>query len=150
MVGHMVGANQEEDVKKVVFKNLRISLAITMTMSILLAIFNRYIITVFTDDIRIIELAAIIFIIDIFVEIGRVFNLVLISSAKGAGDVRYPAYIGIASMWVICVGLSFVLVRYTGLGLVGIWIALGSDEAVRSILMLRRWQSDRWKGRKFV
>jgi Na+-driven multidrug efflux pump len=119
-------------------------------MSILLAIFNRTIITIFTDDIRIIELAAIIFIIDIFVEIGRVFNLVLISSAKGAGDVRYPAYIGIASMWIVCVGLSFVLVRFVGLGLVGIWIALASDEAIRSVLMLRRWQSDRWKGRKFV
>jgi putative MATE family efflux protein len=150
IVGHMVGANQEDDVKKVVYKNLRISLVITLTMSILLAIFNRTIITIFTDDIRIIELAAIIFIIDIFVEIGRVFNLVLISSAKGAGDVRYPAYIGIASMWIVCVGLSFVLVRFVGLGLVGIWIALASDEAIRSVLMLRRWQSDRWKGRKFV
>jgi Na+-driven multidrug efflux pump len=150
IVGHMVGANQEDDVKKVVFKNLRISLAITLTLSILLALFNRYIITIFTDDIRIIELAAILFIIDIFVEIGRVYNLVLISSAKGAGDVRYPAYIGIASMWIVCVGLSFILVRFAGLGLAGIWIALASDEAVRSVLMLRRWQSDRWKGRKFV
>lgn len=150
IVGHMVGANQEDDVKKVVFKNLRISLAITLTISILLAMFNRYIITIFTDDIRIIELAAVIFIIDIIVEIGRVFNLVLISSAKGAGDVRYPAYIGIASMWIVCVGMSFILVRFAGLGLAGIWIALASDEAVRSVLMLRRWRSDRWKGRKFV
>lgn len=150
MVGHMVGANREDEVKKVVFRNLRISLYITLVMSVLLAIFNRNIITIFTDDPKIIELAATIFIIDIFVEIGRVFNLVLISSAKAAGDVRYPAYIGIASMWIISVGMSFLLVRWMGLGLAGIWIALAGDEAVRSVLMVRRWQSDRWKGRKFV
>lgn len=150
IVGHMVGANQEDEVKTVVFRNLRISLVITLTMSILLAVFNRYIITIFTDDLRIIELAATIFIIDIFVEIGRVFNLILISSAKGAGDVRYPAYIGIASMWIVCVGLSILLVRVLGFGLVGIWIALAADEAIRSALMVHRWQSDRWKGRKFV
>ncbi len=150
MVGHMVGANQEDQVKSVVFRNLRISLYITLFMSVMLALFNRYIITIFTDDPKIIELAATVFIIDIFVEIGRVFNLVLISSAKAAGDVRYPAYIGIASMWAVSVGLSFLLVRWMGLGLAGIWIALAADEAVRSLLMVRRWQSDRWKGRKFV
>ncbi len=150
MVGHMIGANREDEVKKVVFRNLRISLYITLFMSVMLALFNRYIITIFTDDPRIIELAAVIFIIDIFVEIGRVFNLVLISSAKAAGDVRYPAYIGIASMWIVCVGLSFLLVRWLGWGLAGIWIAFAADEAIRSLLMVRRWQSDRWKGRKFV
>lgn len=150
MVGHMIGANREDEVKKVVFRNLRISLYITLFMSVMLALFNRYIITIFTDDPRIIELAAVIFIIDIFVEIGRVFNLVLISSAKAAGDVRYPAYIGIASMWIVCVGLSFFLVRWLGWGLTGIWIAFAADEAIRSLLMVRRWQSDRWKGRKFV
>lgn len=72
-------------------------------------------------------------------------NIVLMSSLKSAGDVRFPVMIGIFSMWVFAAGLSYVLGVHFGLGLLGIWIAQGIDEWFRGIFATRRWLSKPWE-----
>lgn len=150
MVAQMIGANKEKEVKSIVYRNLRLSYLITVPLSILLAFFGQYLITIFTNDPAIIQLARWIFIVDVFVELGRVTNLVIINSAKGAGDVKFPAYIGIASMWVFAVGFSYILGVGLGWGLIGIWVSFGLDESVRAVIMLIRWQTNGWHGKKLV
>ena len=69
-------------------------------------------------------------------EPGRSFNLVIINSLRAAGDVKFPVYIGIASMWGVSVPLAYVLGIQLDLGLVGIWLAFTADEWLRGLLAL--------------
>lgn len=150
VVGHHIGANQPQHAKKVVLKHLFMSNGIALTMSLFLVIFGPTILTLFTDNQAVIDLARIIFIIDVFVEQGRVFNIVLVNATKGAGDVYFPAMMGMISMWIIGVGLAYVLGVHYGLGLIGIWIAFAIDENFRGLILLWRWHSNRWQKYKWV
>ena len=81
----------------------------------------------------------------IYIEFGRSLNLVAVGALKGAGDVRFPVLYGIFSNWCIMVLGSYILGLKCGLGLVGFWLGIGTDETTRGIVMLFRWKSRRWQ-----
>jgi Na+-driven multidrug efflux pump len=86
----------------------------------------------------------------IFHEPGRDFNTIIIPALKGAGDIRFPVYVGIVSMWGVSVFGSWLLGLKMGLGLLGVWIAMASDEWLRGLIMLWRWRSGVWKASSLV
>ena len=103
------------------------------------------ILSIFTDDPKIIAIGLPVLWAIVITEPGRAMNIVLMSSLKSAGDVRFPVIIGMISMWGIAVVLSYVLGVHFGLGLLGIWIAQGADEWFRGCFAFRRWLSKPWE-----
>ncbi len=150
MVGEKIGQNRTDEARSMVFNNLKISLMISFTMSLFLAINSRFFIGMFTDNEAILQLASTILWIDVILEIGRTFNLVLILSARGAGDVRFPMIIAIIVMWIVGLGVGVTLATVFNMQLVGIWIGLTCDEWVRGLLMMLRWRGEKWKQFKMV
>jgi len=69
---------------------------------------------------------------------------------RAAGDVRYTMLVSAISMWVLRVGLCYVLCRHAGLGLLGVWIAMFADWACRAIFFTRRYQSGKWLQKKVL
>lgn len=69
---------------------------------------------------------------------------------KATSDVKYVMYCAIASMFIMRVGLAFLLTtdKIPGLpklGAMGYWIGMCSDWVLRSVLFLSRLLSGRWK-----
>ena len=150
VVGHLIGANKSEEALKMTLRSFRQSMAITLVISTTF-IFLRYsLIGIFTEDPMIIKIGAAVLLIDIFVEIGRTANLVIIQSLKAAGDVNFPVIVGIFSMWLISTLGAYVFGIHFELGLVGIWIAAAADEIFRGIVMYFRLLSGKWKGKGVV
>ena len=102
------------------------------------------IIGLFTTDPEVVILLAGLMLGSILLEAGRVFNLVFISSLKGAGDVSFPVKVGVVSMWGIGAALTYTLGIYFGMGVLGAWLAMAADEWTRGIIMLFRWRSKKW------
>ena len=98
----------------------------------------------FTPSETIIEMARVLFMYSILLELGRATNIIVISSLNSTGDVRFPFICGIIVMWIVSLPFSYVLGISAGLGLVGVWLAYIIDEGVRAALMYRRWQSRIW------
>ena len=73
--------------------------------------------------------------------------MVIISALKASGDASFPAIIGILSMFLVAVGLSYLLGIHFKWGLIGIWFAFASDEWLRGIIMTMRWRSRLWQGK---
>ena len=63
---------------------------------------------------------------------------------RAAGDVRYGVIVSTVSMWVLRVGLTTVLCRFLGVGLIGIWCGYFADWGVRSIVFALRYRSGKW------
>jgi len=63
---------------------------------------------------------------------------------RAAGDVRFGMIATTASMWVMRVGLTTLLCRFLGVGLIGIWCGYFADWAVRSIAFSLRYRSGKW------
>ncbi|PQQ67645.1 MATE family efflux transporter [Acetivibrio saccincola] len=145
LVGHLVGAGKKEEAYRTCLKSLRIALLIVFCMSIIIFTFSKNLLGLFTEDQSIIDLGSRLLLLSIFLEPGRVFNVVIINSLRAAGDVKFPVVMGVFSMWGVAVLLSFVLGITFNLGLIGVWIALGCDEWCRGLMMLFRWRSRAWQ-----
>lgn len=150
VVGHLVGAGNEDQAERITLRSLKQSLAITIVVSLTFAILRHPLIGIFTADETIIKTGATILLIDVFVQFGRTFNLVIIFAMKAAGDVNYPVVIGIFSMWLVSTLGAYILGVVFGLGLMGIWIAMAADELLRGGLMLKRLRSGKWRGKGVV
>ncbi|MBM7579779.1 MATE family efflux transporter [Jeotgalibacillus terrae] len=150
LIGHMVGAGKYEEAYQRGIKSLRIAIMISFGMALLFSVFSETLLGIFTANEDILFLGSILIYLTIILEPGRSFNLVVINSLRAAGDVKFPVYIGILSMWGVAVLFAYLLGIVFGLGLIGIWIAFILDEWLRGILMLRRWRSKGWIEKKFA
>lgn len=71
------------------------------------------------------------------------FNLS--NTLRAAGDVNYTMYAGIASMIVFRLGSAVLFGIVLDLGVIGVWIAMGSDWLARSVAFWLRYRSGKWK-----
>lgn len=69
------------------------------------------------------------------------------SILRAAGDVKFVMFSSVASMWIFRIALSYVIGKYMGIGVLGVWIAMTIDWAVRAVVNMWRLKSGRWQGR---
>lgn len=152
IVGHMIGGKELEQAYKRGLDSLKKAIIIAICMAIVASVFSKGLLGIFTTNQDIIQTGSILIILSIILEPGRAFNMVLINALRAAGDVKFPVYIGIMSMWGVAVPLSYILGIYFEMGLIGVWISFIADEWLRGILMLKRWKARAWleKARFFV
>ncbi|MBP2632051.1 MAG: norM 2 [Firmicutes bacterium] len=150
VVGYLIGSNKFDEVGKKVWYTMRISLFACTGLTVLLYLGSDYVLGIFTTDTEVLKLGKTILFIEIFLEIGRAINIVMVRALQAAGDIKTPVAVGIACMWSIAVGLSYILGIVMEMGLAGIWIAMATDECVRAIIFIYRWRSGAWKKRKLI
>lgn len=150
VVGYFIGAKMLDEAYLGVRKTLNSAVKISLLISTTLFLFSSYIFRLLTDNPEVISLGKIIMGIEIFLEVGRAVNIVLVRALQGTGDIRYPTIVGIVCQWVIAVGGSLVLGVLLDMGLVGIWIGMAMDECIRAVIFMFRWKSGKWRNKRIV
>lgn len=69
---------------------------------------------------------------------------------RAAGDVKFSMITSIVSMWICRVIFSYVIGKYMGLGVFGVWVAMIMDWCVRAVCFITRYRSGKWKGKQVV
>ncbi|MCQ2592633.1 MAG: MATE family efflux transporter [Treponema sp.] len=149
-VGYFVGAGEKDLAHKNVFKYSLVATASSMILILLVNLIKSPIIGFFTQEQEVFELTKRLLIFSIYIEFGRSLNLIYVGALKGAGDVKFPVFYGVISMWGIMVFLSWLLGIHFGLGIIGCWLGIGTDETTRGIVMLMRWKGKRWQRKALV
>ena len=144
MVGWEAGKRQVDKANFICRFSTNVSTLFSIGILGVLCLVRRPMMGIFTDDAAIITMGAAVILSDFVLELGRSRNLVLVNALRAAGDVRYPLYIGLFSMWFFSVGVSWLLGIILDWGLVGIWVGLGLDECFRAVLLQMRWQKGKW------
>jgi putative MATE family efflux protein len=72
-------------------------------------------------------------------------QFILAGALRGAGDTRATAVISLLTVLAIRPGLSFVFINFLHFGVLGAWFALGADQLLRSVLVIARYNSGKWK-----
>lgn len=150
ITGYCIGAKEYDTADKLPWMVLKAFTPVTIVISVLMAVFSTQLFSLFSKDAAVIALGSQVMIVDIFLEIGRCLNIVLVRNLQAVGDVKFPVTIGIISQWVLGVGAAYILGMYLGLGLAGVWIAFALDEIIRGIIFIFRWKSGKWKKIKTV
>lgn len=148
--GWSVGAGQEEEIYKKVYKYGAVATACSVSIILLINLFRGPIIGFFTRQEEVASLVSTLLLLSIYLEFGRSKNLIYIGALKGAGDIKFPVLYGMFSNWVIMVGGSYLLGLKLGLGVAGFWLGIGTDETTRGLVMMLRWKSKRWMNKALV
>ncbi len=145
LVGRCYGAGDYDRADRMNAQLIKITTVVNLTISLLVLIFRKYLLMIFTDDPWAVDVALGVFLVDILVEQARAISQIYEYALRATGDVLYSMVFIVSSCWLFSIGLSYVLAIHCGLGLVGCFIGLAVDEWVRSIVTYFRWKSGKWK-----
>ncbi|WHX76374.1 MATE family efflux transporter [Bacillus safensis] len=149
LIGRHIGAKEFDAAYRRCMKSLYWAIAISLLSSTALSLSSTHLLTFFTSNHEIIQIAATLLLLTIILEPGRSFNMVIINSLRAAGDAKFPVYMAMISMWGIGLPIAYLLGIQLEMGLIGIWISFIVDEWVRGIFMYRRWRSRVWTEYRF-
>lgn len=144
LASFFIGQGRSLELKHKVNRYWIVGLCISTLVTLSMVIARDFIAGVFSNDPETQHLIVILLIASLFLESGRAINLIVISALKGTGDVVFPVQIGILIMWGVGVLFAYLFGIYWGFGVVGIWLAVGLDEWVRGVIMIFRWQGEKW------
>ena len=77
-------------------------------------------------------------------------SFTLPSTFRACGDAKSCMIISILSMWIFRIGFSYILGKFMGIGVFGIWIAMVIDWVFRTICFTIRYFKGTWKKQAFV
>ena len=150
LIGHLVGMKKIKAAHAIGKRVMRLGVAMSVSLSLVTAIFGRHILSMLTTDPWIISTGATILWIEILLENGRALNFFGVNSLRSAGDIYFPVLVGIVVMWGVQVVGSYVLGISLGWGLIAMWAVFALDENIRGFIFLRRWNSFKWVGKSFI
>lgn len=149
-IGHLVGHGRTRGAFLLGKLVMRLSIIITASLSLLLAIAGPWVMPLLSSNPEIISLGCTILWIDVLLEFGRPTNIFATNALRAAGDVNYPFYVGVVVMWSVAVVAAYFAGIIFGLGLVGMWLAFACDENIRGVVFIRRWYSMKWASKSFA
>ena len=75
---------------------------------------------------------------------------VMSNTLRAAGDANFTSVTSLVCMWVARVGLGYLLALPLGLGINGVWIAMGIEWVIKTIVFRIRFRGDKWYCNKVV
>ena len=145
VVGRCVGAGEFEQAKFYSKKLMKIEYTGLALMNIFLILFGKNVIAMYnlspysTDIAYKLLMWHALFNCTIWA-----VSFTLPNSFRAASDVRFPMIVSILSMWIFRVGLSYLLVLYFDLGIMGVWFAMFADWIFRGSIFATRFVSGKW------
>lgn len=151
IVGQCVGANDHKQAKKYTVKLLKIAYLSMFVVSLIVVLLRVSIVSLYQVSP---ETSAIALQIIIYHSICSVLiwptSFALPNALRAANDVKFTMVIAIISMWVWRIGLSYMLAKVFGLGVIGVWIAMSVDWLFRSICFLIRFFRGKWRRYAYI
>lgn len=150
LIGHLVGMKKIQAAYTIGKRIMRMGVTMSVSLSLLTAIFGKQILSMLTSDPWIITTGASILWVEVLLEHGRALNFFGVNALRSTGDIYFPVNVGICVMWTVQVIGSYVLGISMGWGLVAMWAIFALDENIRGFIFVHRWNSFKWAGKGFV
>lgn len=151
VVGQCIGAKDYDQASYYIKKLMKISYIVTGVIGGLVIIGLPWILNLYTlsDEAR--SLTYILIIMhNIMAFALHPTSFVLPNGLRASGDVKYSMYVGIGSMLVFRLGAAYLFGIVFNLGIIGVWIAMGTDWLCRSVFFVVRLINGKWKQFKII
>ena len=148
VVGRCAGAGRLEEAKAFTWKLMRATYASMSVLNVAILLFARPIVSLYGLMPETEGLAwNMLLCHGIFAIFIWPLSFTLPNSLRALNDAKFTMIVSMLSMWIIRVGLSYVLSWTTDIGALCSWIAMVADWVVRSIAFTVRFRREKWKAR---
>lgn len=148
LVGQSLGKRRSDMAESYSNHTRRLGMIISLVLAGTFFFFGKQIVMLYTDDPEIITQGARILKMVALIQPFQSSQFILAGALRGAGDTRATAVITFLTVLLVRPGLALFTINYFGWGLDGAWIALVADQLLRSLLVLIRYNSGKWKTTK--
>jgi putative MATE family efflux protein len=149
MVGQSLGKHRPDMADHYASRTRRIGMVVSILLALSFVFFGRQIIALYVgegpDRAQIIEMGALIMRMVAIMLPLQSSQFILAGALRGAGDTRSIAVITFITVLLIRPGIAGVTVVILQWGLVGAWLALILDQIFRSLMVLMRYKTGKWK-----
>lgn len=146
VVGQCIGAGDYSQTTYYVKKLLKITYFGTLVISLTQILLLNWILNLYTLSPETHQLAYILVVIhNCLAIILWPVSFTLPSGLRAAGDVRFTMIVSIGCMFIFRISFAYILGIGFHLGVIGIWLAMGIDWTVRSIVYIARFKRGKWK-----
>lgn len=134
IVGQKYGERSARGIKLAVRQSMKVSLTVMSAIGASFLIMPGLLSRIFTDDVKLINLASICLMIGAAEQPFIAMVQILKGTFQGTGDTKRPIIYGSIGVWIPRLFLAYFLAIYFKMGLAGIWIATTGDWMVRAAL----------------
>ncbi len=147
-VGQNLGANKPDRVGAGLWSTLKMSSYVSLAVSLLVIVFRKPLMGLFTNDSEVIALGAqyLVTVCSFYILFSTMF--VFGGLLRGAGDTLVPMFITLVALWVIRIPISWILSRH--LGAIGIWWAIPTGWAIGALFSFIYYKLGYWKNKAVV
>lgn len=145
LVGQELGKGSSQKALKNGYICTIIAMIVMSTFGLLFFIIPQFLVSLFTKDKDVIELATMALKI---VSISQPFSgasMVLAGALRGAGDTKSVLLITYLGIFLIRIPITYLFLDVLNLGLAGAWIVMTIDLAIRSSLAFYVFRRGKWK-----
>jgi MATE family, multidrug efflux pump len=144
LVGQALGAKHPDEASASAYEALLQGELMMAALGLCMMLFPHQLIQAFVADPAVADVGAPAMRIAGAIQPLLALNFIMSGALRGAGDTRWPLYTKIISTWGTRLPLVYVFLGL-GLGLTGIWMAMGIDFLLQSLLALWRFRTGKWK-----
>lgn len=146
VIGQCVGAGDYTQATYYTKKLLKITYVGTIFISLAEILLLPWILNLYTLSAEVTHLTYILVIIhNCFAIILWPLSFTLPSSLRASGDVRFTMVVSISSMFILRISFGYILGIVFNLGVIGVWLAMGADWMLRSIIYVLRFKNGKWR-----
>ncbi len=144
LVGRSLGQKRPELARTYGSICRRIGIGCSITISLVYLLWGQQLFALFTDEAEILAYTdMLLFMLGIITYV-QIAQVITSACLRGAGDTKFTALMSLVSVAIVRPILSWFLCYPCGLGLMGIWLGLFSDQAVRLLFSGIRFYKGKW------
>ena len=145
IVAQWLGAGNANKAIELGNKCIKYACEIMAVCAVLMFIFAPQLVGIFTTDEQAIAMAAQALRVQAFAELFVAVTNTVSGILRGAGDTKFSSIMSMVGMWGVRVPLAFILIKFFGFGLLGVWFPMALDWTMRCLLMTIRYRRGKWK-----
>lgn len=146
VVGRCVGAGDYDGVKQYTKRLMMITHVIMAGLNLVIILLIPSILKIYQVSDITAEIASSLMLYHcIFATFFWPPSFALPNALRAASDVKFTMWVSMISMWTWRIGFSYVLVKFFGMGVLGVWIAMTVDWVFRSICFVYRFAKEKYR-----
>jgi len=147
LVGQNLGAGQPDRAEASVWYIVKYNAIYMGFASLMILLFTRSIVGLFTDEAAVVEYAVQCLTIFAFAFVAWGAGMALSQAFNGAGDTMTPTWINVFCFWVVQMPLAYFLALGLDLGPVGVFWAVFASDILTGIVGFLVFRRGKWKER---
>ncbi len=145
LVGQNLGAKDPERADASAWQALKSGMVWMILMGVGFFVWRSWLVGLYTDDHDVQRLGEMCLTFIALAQPLQAASIVLGQALRGAGDTRATLLYTFIGIWLIRVGLGYVLGIVLHLGLFGMWLGWFGDFFARALLVFLRFRTGKWK-----